>query len=175
MIVSCVDGILKLDSQSIINNITSSSTNKQSIDECSRTLQSQIAALEVLTNLSSPDHSDTSGDNMEASDDEEYDDCGDDMDDGDIVDSSAPVKEFITVLGDYNIIETISAKLSVSVDASQMLGTESYRLIVDLHQKLLIDCYLCLGNLAEILSPHQLGDSVDRVKSLWLQVNKNND
>ena len=168
MIIKCVSDLFEINTNSMIVELATH-RDKQKTENVIKSLKGQITALEILTNLSSDDaYEDAYA--LESDEDIE-DDNSDGMDAEAEVDMSAELKPLIDQIVNNNLISKI-LEMTRDIEAdvrNKLLENESGKQIYDLQEKLLIDSYLCLSNITEIMNIAQLGGG-ENVKNIWLQL-----
>jgi len=163
-ILHCINDVLQHDVVNLLNECKGS-LDKHKSEDLNQTLKAQITALEIVTNLCSLDE--VFDDASES--DEDVDSEG--MDDGNDVEFGSELKPFINQIVAINLVQKLYEKTTdVSKEVKDvLLASESGKQIILLHEKLLIDSYLCLSNITELMNISQLGGG-ENVKNIWLQL-----
>ena len=143
---------------------------KKYVTNITNSLKAQLTALEILTNLASLEED---GDLVESDDDFDDNDDGfsSDMEDGNEIETSSEVKLFTEFFAKSNMLsKVLESTVSLPTDVKMtLLGNESGKMIYSLHEKLLIDSYLCLSNITEIMTLPQLGGG-ESIKNIWMNL-----
>ena len=166
-VLGCVTNCLKVDTNSLVVSLLSSNSKEpeKQFETVKNIIKSQVTALEILTNLASGDEEEV----QDESDAELEDDGSDCMEEGEMVDINSEDQIFIEAVHSHNLLQHIlerSAALSPEVE-EKLEGSSQGKLMVRASSELQQDCYLCLGNLTDLMTLSQLG-GVETVKTVWL-------
>jgi len=166
-ILQCISEVLQHDVVNLLNDCKGS-LDKQKSEHMNQILKAQITALEIVTNLCS---SDEVFDDESEGDEDVEDVDSEEMDDGNDVDIGSDLKQFIDQIVSINLVQKLFEKTTdVSNEVKDvLLASESGKQIILLLEKLLIDSYLCLSNITELMNISQLGGG-ENVKNIWLQL-----
>jgi len=168
LILDCVSTSLDVNTLDLLSQLDKK--DKQKVEALEDSLKAQITALEILTNLSSSDEECNSED-MD-SDREMDDNFVNDMysEEGDI-DIGSDHEIFTKCVTKFNILPKLVDRASqLATDAKIVFKeSESGQFLLGLHEQLVIDSYLCLSNITEMMTVAQLGGG-EAVKTVWLQL-----
>ena len=168
MILDCVSTSLDVNTLDVLSQLDKK--DKQKVEALEDSLKAQITALEILTNLSSSDEECNSED-MD-SDREMDDNFVNEMysEEGDI-DIGSDHEIFTKCVTKFNILPKLVDRASqLATDAKIVFKeSESGQFLLGLHEQLVIDSYLCLSNITEMMTVAQLGGG-EAVKTVWLQL-----
>ena len=141
--------------------------DKQKVEALTDSLKSQITALEILTNLSSSEEKCIS----EESDGEmDEDDFTDDMEAGNI-EIGGDHEAFTSCVSKFNLLPKLVGRASQLASDAKLVfqESESGQFLLDLHDQLVTDSYLCLSNIIEMMTVSQLGGG-EAIKTIWLEL-----
>lgn len=144
--------------------------DKKTVDNITKSIKAQITALEIFTNLGSSEDQSEQMDSDEEFDNED-EDYNSDMEDGNEREVSSDVKLFTECVANSHVLPKIlDCTVPIPADVkTQLLANESSKMINSLQEKLMIDSYLCLSNITEIMTLPQLGGG-ESIKNIWMNL-----
>ena len=162
--MDCVSPCLDVNTLDLLSQLDKN--DKHKVDALADSLNAQITALEILTNLSGFDE--VEGYNSEDSDGEM--DVNEIEEEG-TFDMGSDHEAFIKCVIKFNILAKLVDRASqLSTDAKIVFKeSKSGQFLLGLHEKLVTDSYLCLSNITEIMTVDQLGGG-QAVKTVWLDL-----
>ena len=165
MILDCVSTSLDVNTLDLLLQLDKK--DKQKVEALEDSMKAQITALEILTNLSSSEEEC----NSEDSDGEMEDNFINDMEGEGHIDIGNDHEIFTNCVTKFNILSKLADRASqLATDAKIVFKeSESGQFLLGLHEQLVIDSYLCLSNITEIMTVAQLGGG-EAVKTVWLQL-----
>ena len=165
MILECISTTLDVNTLDLLSQLDKK--DKQKVEALEDSIKAQITSLEILTNLSSSDEEC----NAEDSDGEMDDNFIDDMEEEGNLEIGSDHEAFTNCVTKFNILPKLVDRASqLDTDAKLVFKeSESGQFLLGLHEQLVIDSYLCLSNITEIMTVAQLGGG-EAVKTVWLQL-----
>ena len=165
LILECVSSSLDVNTLDLLSQLDKK--DKQKVEALEDSIKAQITALEILTNLSSSDEEC----NSEDSDGEMDDNFINDMEEEGNIDIGSDHEIFTNCVTKFNILPKLVDRASqLATDAKIVFKeSESGQFLLGLHEQLVIDSYLCLSNITEMMTVAQLGGG-EAVKTVWLQL-----
>ena len=165
LILECVSTSLDVNTLDLLLQLDKK--DKQKVEALEDSMKAQITALEILTNLSSSEEEC----NSEDSDGEMEDNFINDMEGEGRIDIGNDHEIFTNCVTKFNILPKLADRASqLATDAKIVFKeSESGQFLLGLHEQLVIDSYLCLSNITEIMTVAQLGGG-EAVKTVWLEL-----
>jgi len=166
-IMECVSPCLDVNTLDLLSQLDKN--DKQKVEALADSLNAQITALEILTNLSS--FEEVEGYNSEDSDAEIDDNFTNEMEEEGNFDMGRDHEAFIKCVIKFNILVKLVDRASQLTTEAKIVIKESKsgQFLLGLHEKLVTDSYLCLSNVTEIMTVDQLGGG-EAVKTVWLDL-----